>query len=376
MASKPVNPYLADRILKSTQTFSSTDQLFQFQEALFHQNEVALDLLASKFGGVMKSTSKILKNFQSPSLSPAANSASCAHAAARAQNQSGKHGLDVILPLVEKRPADIGLVMTVVQLYILTNNHGAAISLMESLIKRLEQNTSSSSQDVRFAPGLVSTLVSLYSIEGRRSHIKQELANAARYWLHKPNSNPSLMKAAAYSFLQSGSPEDLKQAGAIFEKMQAQNPDDKFVKAGLVASYATINRAKIRFDADALTTVERLTADIDVDRLEKVGLSQAVPTTSTLSRKRPAEGSNPRKKRVRKLRFPKDYDPSKPVDPERWLPLRDRSTYRPKGKKGKQKASATMQGGMSAETADGAVKQAGTTLPIVGAKGKSKKSKK
>ena len=50
---------------------------------------------------------------------------------------------------------------------------------------------------------------------------------------------------------------------------------------------------------------------------------------------------------MRKSRLPKDYDPAKTPDPERWLPLKDRSTYRPKGKKGRQKAAEKTQGGVS-----------------------------
>ena len=37
------------------------------------------------------------------------------------------------------------------------------------------------------------------------------------------------------------------------------------------------------------------------------------------------------------------------MDPERWLPLRDRSSYRPKGKKGKKKATDNTQGGFVRE---------------------------
>ena len=47
----------------------------------------------------------------------------------------------------------------------------------------------------------------------------------------------------------------------------------------------------------------------------------------------------PRKKRVRKTIFPKAWDATKPngglppVDPERWLPKYQRSSYKVKGKK-------------------------------------------
>ena len=37
-----------------------------------------------------------------------------------------------------------------------------------------------------------------------------------------------------------------------------------------------------------------------------------------------------KKKKKRKIRLPKHYDPSVAPDPERWLPRRERSNYRPK----------------------------------------------
>jgi signal recognition particle subunit SRP72 len=35
-----------------------------------------------------------------------------------------------------------------------------------------------------------------------------------------------------------------------------------------------------------------------------------------------------KKKKKKKKRLPKNYDPNVPPDPERWLPKRERSTYR------------------------------------------------
>ena len=62
---------------------------------------------------------------------------------------------------------------------------------------------------------------------------------------------------------------------------------------------------------------------------------------------------------MRKSRLPKDYDPSKAPDPERWLPLKDRSTYRPKGRKGRQKAAEKTQGGGVSGEKGGAEAKAG-----------------
>lgn len=61
------------------------------------------------------------------------------------------------------------------------------------------------------------------------------------------------------------------------------------------------------------------------------------------------------KKRKRKVIFPKGYDPSKPnfglgpIDPERWLPKYQRSTYKPKGRKKKDLIGKGTQGGVQIE---------------------------
>ena len=51
----------------------------------------------------------------------------------------------------------------------------------------------------------------------------------------------------------------------------------------------------------------------------------------------------PKTKKKRKPLLPKDYDPEKTPDPERWIPKRERSTYRVKGKN-KKAASKGPQG--------------------------------
>jgi hypothetical protein len=75
----------------------------------------------------------------------------------------------------------------------------------------------------------------------------------------------------------------------------------------------------------------------------------------------------------RKARMPKDYVEGKKMDAERWLPMRDRSYYRPKGRKGKKRMEGLTQGGVVAE-------EKGTPAPQekkAGAdKGKNKKKGK
>ena len=316
------------------------------------QNGLALDLHTFKANGVIKSTGKILSN-STPTLSPHINNISVLNAAAHAQSQLAKLGLKQILPLLEKRPKDIGLVMTIIQLYVLTNNHGSAITVLNTLFKRLSESQTPADQDILYAPGLVALQVSLYTSQGRKSQIKTTLAKAASYWRHKSKPPVALLHAAGLSLLDSSDPEHQSLARDIFSTLHAQDPTSKAVTAGYVASHALTSPEKVSSEADTLTPIPRLIAGIDVAALEEAGVPPLPSTSSSTaanSRKRAlADKPKPAKKRVRKSRLPRDYDPSKTPDPERWLPLKDRSTYRPKGRKGRQKAAEKTQGGVSGE---------------------------
>jgi signal recognition particle subunit SRP72 len=370
------------------------DRLFHYQQNIISQNEIALELLASKFNGVINTTARYISNHEkhisshgTPTVKSDVNAMSVSNAAAHAQNQLGKLGLKSILPLLEKRPHDVGLILVIIHLYMLTNNPGSAITVLEIYFKRLDESKATADQDVRFAPGLVAIMVSLYSTQGRKSHIRTELAKAASYWRHKSKPPSSLLTAAGLSLLSSSNPEDLNVAGDIFEGLHKGEPHDKQRLAGYVAAYALTDLPKVRHAVQQLTPVVRLTAGIDVASLESAGVPQTRPAViQPSSKKRPAEADlKPVKKRVRKSRLPKDYDPSKPADPERWLPLRDRSTYKPKGKKGKQKQAAQTQGGVNEKAAEGlnisnsdatATKPANTVISAPSKQSKKKKPKK
>lgn len=379
------NPYLPHRILHAAAPLPTTDNLFTFQSNRMQENRLVLDLLISKYGGVTKSTMRTLTNNPISSTSSHQNIISTLHAAARAQCQLGKAGIKHMLPLLDKRPLDVGLVMVVVQLYILTNNHGSAATVLESLLKHFEASTSPNDQDVRFAPGLVATIVSLYTLQGRKKQIKSELAKASNYWRDKLKPPKSLLQAAGVALLQSNSLEDQATAREIFTTLLQQDQGSKFNTAGYVAAHA-LSTPSISDESKRLTPTSRLIAGINVTALEGAGVLQPRPNAEAAlaaSRKRALdEKPKPAKKRLRKSRLPKDYDPSKTPDPERWLPLRDRSSYRPKGKKGRQKVAILTQGGVekggeagvgsSGRGGEGMVKAAGGG----GAKAKNKKKSK
>ena len=294
-------------------------------------------------------------------------------AAARAHLETGKKALKEILPMLEKRPNDIGLLLTIIQLYVQTKNPGPALNLLETFLRRLEAATTPDHLDVRFAPGLVAVAVALYRLQGRQNSVRTELARASTHWRSKPKesgASSSLLREAGVELLKSSDPKHHAAAGVTFESLVAKsgggdkgkNGDDATATAGLVASFAGSDYAKIEPYLAGLTPVDRLTAGVDVEALLGAGVASAAPTpatgagttTAVAGKKRAAAGGRgagggaARPRRAKKPRLPKNYEEGAPKpDPERWLPLRDRSTYRPKGKKGKRRAQEATQGGFA-----------------------------
>ncbi|KAF2763432.1 hypothetical protein EJ05DRAFT_472340 [Pseudovirgaria hyperparasitica] len=353
-AKETSNPYLMHRLTHAAPSTPKSDEPFRFQSSILRQNTHVLDLLALKYSGVANSTSSyIAKNADA---SPTSTSPfSVINAAAHAQNQTGKAAIKVLVPLLEKRPNDAGLVLAIVHLYLLTNNHAAAVHLLEGFFKKLEQSESSKDLDVRYSPGLIATIVSLYAAQSRKSHGRIELAKAANHWrTNSKGSQPpaSLLRAAGISLLDSNDEDDLNEAGAIFTAINAHDPSDQAAVAGLIAAYATSDPSKLTDSQIALLPpTARLIQNIDAAALEDAGVAVPPQPATTTSKKRAApEKEKPTKPhKIRKTRMPKDYVEGKKVDPERWLPLKDRSYYRPKGRKGKKKDAGLTQGGVVAE---------------------------
>ncbi|KAJ5745155.1 hypothetical protein N7520_010337 [Penicillium odoratum] len=346
-----VNPYLLYKSLHETPDATANDRLFAFQDNALTGNSHATDLLVHKYDGMIRSTAKGLSRSSCPSTEASTNLLSVYNAAAHAQGETGSKGLKKILPLLERRPKDLGLLLTVVQLYVNAGNTTSAITAVERSLHSLEESVSEADQEARFNPGLLGVLVSLYQLEGRKLQIRSTLAQAATHWRNKPEAPTSLLRAAAKALLHSDSPADLATAADLFKSLHQQDSSDRIAIAGYVASKATLDYSKVESQLDQLPAINDLVAGIDISALESAGIAPSASSAAAAAafagaRKRSASDKEGRTtKRVRKSRLPKDYDPAKKPDPERWLPLRDRSSYRPKGRKGKQRAAERTQGG-------------------------------
>ncbi|XP_078440836.1 SRP72 RNA-binding domain-containing protein [Wolffia australiana] len=126
--------------------------------------------------------------------------------------------------------------------------------------------------------------------------------------------------------------------------------------AALVRASAWLNPEKAAGYERRLRPLRGLPA-VRVEELEKRRAKGQAPVAAP-----PEEKKKKMKKRKRKTRFPKGFDPANPgppPDPERWLPRRERSSYRPK-KKDKRHQVRGSQGAVAPPAKEGG---AGNSAP-------------
>ena len=188
--------------------------------------------------------------------------------------------------------------------------------------------------------GIVATLVSFLTQLGVPQEAIVVLDNAVQYWERQPRNSTTdasllrIMQANAQYKLAHG---EHQLAAAVLEKLHQHNPQDMQVLAQLIDAYSKFNPTKAEQFSQSLSTFQHSTG-LDVDALEQapqyIRKPKEKPSTAAVKGKVQDKEIKPKlkPKKKRKLRLPKNYNPKVPPDPERWLPLRERSYYK-KGKK-------------------------------------------
>ncbi|CAG8829083.1 26036_t:CDS:2, partial [Racocetra persica] len=178
---------------------------------------------------------------------------------------------------------------------------------------------------------------------GNPENSVRALDQASTFWKSGVMSDESrsiLKQTAAFKLKTSR----YREAAQDYEQLVKDDPLDIQALAGLVASYSQydVNLAE-KYESslpDISTSME-----IDVESLEKVvpGVKKSYIKKADTKTMEKQTKATPKKKKKRKPLLPKNYDPAVPPDPERWLPKRDRSSYK-KLRKGKQQLMKGSQG--------------------------------
>ncbi|CAN1152927.1 Signal recognition particle subunit SRP72 [Linum perenne] len=234
--------------------------------------------------------------------------------------------------------------------------------------------------DIQHMPATVATLVALKERAGDIDGASAVLDSAVKWWKNSMSENSKLsviMQEAAAFKVKHGQEAD---AARLFEELvTSHGSTDALV--GLVSTIAHVDIDKAEAYKKKLKPLPGLNG-IDVDSLEKT--SGAKPIEGGAFRVPAAEESKKekqqKKKRKRKPRYPKGFDPANPgppPDPERWLPKRERSSYRPKRKDKRAAQVRGSQGAVAREKNEAAASSsaAATTSSSNASKASSSSSK-
>lgn len=207
--------------------------------------------------------------------------------------------------------------------------------------------------DIQHMPATVATLVSLKERAGDIDGAAAVLDAATKWWsnaMTEDNKLNIIMQEAASFKLRHGKEEEAAQ---LYEEL-VKNQGSVEALVGLVTTVARMDVNKAELYEKQLKALPGLKG-IDVDSLERTSGVKQVAAPRVGVSETYEEGKNKtktKKKRKRKPRYPKGFDPANPgppPDPERWLPKRERSTYRPKRK---DKRAAQVRGSQGAVVRD------------------------
>ncbi|NXJ77336.1 SRP72 protein, partial [Trogon melanurus] len=204
-------------------------------------------------------------------------------------------------------------------------------------------------EELQHKPGMVSALVTMYSHEEDIDSAIEVFTQAIQWYQqfqasHSRGTNPkspvhlSLIREAANFKLKHGRK---KEAISDLEELWKQNPKDVHTLAQLISAYSLVDPEKAKVLSKHLPSSDTMSLKVDVDALENSHgatyvRKKAGKLTGDNQQKEQGQGDVKKKKKKKKGKLPKNYDPKVTPDPERWLPMRERSYYRGR-KKGKKK---------------------------------------
>ncbi|KAJ8269364.1 hypothetical protein COCON_G00119710 [Conger conger] len=236
--------------------------------------------------------------------------------------------------------------LTMAQLYLTQAHVTKACDILRSV------------EEFKHKPGMVSALVTMYSHEEDVDSAIDVFSQAIQYYQEEqPGSSGhlSLVREAADFKLKYGRK---KEAISDLEQLWKQNTNDIHTLAQLISAYSLVDQEKAKSLSKHLPSPETMSFNVDVDELENSHgatyvRKKAAKVTGESLPKEEGQGDVKKKKKKKKSKLPKNYDPKATPDPERWLPMRERSYYRgrKKGKKKEQVGKGT-QGATSGAVSD------------------------
>jgi signal recognition particle subunit SRP72 len=284
---------------------------------------------------------------------------------------------------------DVGTALLLIQSQMQNGSLQLAAVTLEKLFHALKDRN-----DVKYMPGLISLAVLLFPKVGREDKATALLVEAKSYWISKGDTVHLVVKIANIQSANTTtlrnfatlarlnqlltlqpSPSHSQELEALVNEQQAylnDYPSDISTHAVLAALYSVTSPSNAMQHSSHLPPISTLTKSVDAQQLESQGIPSNAANLASLKRKM----TNKIRSRKRRVRGGKTFDSTKDVDPERWLPLRERSYYKPAKSKKRKTGGATQGGATEGDVAaQVGVAQAETKKADSGGK-KKKKARK
>jgi signal recognition particle subunit SRP72 len=274
-------------------------------------------------------------------------------AALRAKNRQVDKAVEILQEYAARnRENSFNTSMVLVQILLQQDRVSQACSVLQAL------------GDLSYKPGIVSALVSLYLSVENQEAASQVLKDAVEWYKKNQPKSPELVvlwRESANFHIRHGEAE---LAAKRLEELRKVHPEDMKALAQLITAYSQFDSKKAQSISKELPPVTELAKQVDVDALETTSWSMGAKYVKKSAKTDPSpsvhKGSSDtpndalllkkkKKKKKKKTKLPKNYDASSPPDPERWLPRKERSTY----KRRKDKRSAGIGKGTQGAVAGG-----------------------
>ncbi|PRT54630.1 Signal recognition particle subunit srp72 [Wickerhamiella sorbophila] len=247
-----------------------------------------------------------------------------------------------------REPANVAAAFVLAQSHIAESRIDDAAHVLVNLGRSMITSNST------FAPGVLGAITSAYK------HLRLNPTDVVKK-VFKSGDLAGDYSGAAAVMAESNDPEAVELAKLYFDSLEDNSLEAQAGKCAVDPASASTSD---------LPLIETLISGIDAESLDSKGLVALAPHTKVTLQKSARHRSGKRK-------LPASFDENRQPDPERWLAKQDRSTYKPKKKRGHAAQGAT-QGATQGSTQTTQAPPSGqvATSSASGASKKKKKNKK
>lgn len=222
-----------------------------------------------------------------------------------------------------QHPDSLLVQLSIAQLCLEKGNFPLAISALEAITS------------LRNKPAYAATLVSLYekvnNVEGAIKVLDELISSYESQKTRDPETFAKILRESGSFKLRY---KRYRDAAADLEKVMKINKNDMEAMASLVIAYSQFDPKHAEAYGIKLPKLVGQKENIDAEKLENF-LPRLKTTKDVDTKVAPKSGGKGEvagaKKHKKKKKLPKD--PSKPLDPERWIPLKQRSYYKKRGRR-------------------------------------------